>query len=79
MKYYELKAEDRAELKKDGYTIATFNKNFDITGIFREIEAVKVDEISGLLEIWKTIKKAWQSGNLVYNNKKGGFKNEGIK
>lgn len=58
MKYYELKAEDRAELKKDGYTIATFNKNFDITGIFKGIEAVKVDEVSGLLEIWKKYKKS---------------------
>ena len=61
MKYYELKAEDRAELKKDGYIIATFNKNFDITGIFKGIESIEVDEVSGLLEIWKTIKKAWQN------------------
>lgn len=51
MKYYELKAEDRAELKKDGYTIATFNKNFDITGIFKGIETIEVNEVSGLLEI----------------------------
>lgn len=63
MKYYELKAEDRAELKKDGYIIATFNKDFDITGIFKGIESIEVDEVSGLLEIWKKfIKKAWQSG-----------------
>ena len=47
----ELKADDRAELKKDGYTIATFNKDFDITGIFKGIEAIEVDEVSGLLEL----------------------------
>ena len=53
MKYYELKAEDRTELKKDGYIIATFNKNFDITGIFKRIESIEVDEVSGLLELLK--------------------------
>ena len=51
MKYYELKAEDRAELTNDGYTIATFNKNFDITGISKGIESIKVDEVSALLEL----------------------------
>lgn len=51
MKINDLKAEDRAQLKKDGYKFITYNKEKEINGIFKTEADIKVEEPSGIKKI----------------------------